>query len=214
VNEKEYTNELIIPLLKYMGFMEVTYNHGITEFGKDVVFSEYDKFGNKKYHAAQIKVGNISGGNKGQIQDLISHILNAFNLEFNDLISKQTVSINNYYLITSGQFIGTAKEILLNDRRLELYKHRIHFYEGQHIDELFERNFKEIKELLMSEVNETLLNIEISDLIRTELLENKMETASVQYTFIHNNLDELVRKLSMYREKESLRKKLERYQLG
>ena len=61
MDENKYTNEIIIPLLRKMGYMEVTYNHGIREFGKDIIFSEFDKFGNKRYYAAQIKVGDIKG---------------------------------------------------------------------------------------------------------------------------------------------------------
>jgi len=59
MNEKVYTQTSVIPLLKHLGYAKVTYNHGIEEFGKDVLFSEYDRFGNKIYHAAQVKVGDI-----------------------------------------------------------------------------------------------------------------------------------------------------------
>jgi len=56
MTEEEYTQTTVIPLLKYLGFTEVTYTHGIQEFGKDILFSEYDRFGNKIYHAAQVSL--------------------------------------------------------------------------------------------------------------------------------------------------------------
>jgi len=168
MTETEYTNK-IITLLKHMGYMEVTYNHGIDEFGKDIVFSEYDRFGNKKYHAAQVKFGNISGGNTGQMGDIINHIEKAFNIEFSDLITKTDVSISDFFLVISGKFVGSAKTMLLKNARLTPYKHRIYFYEGHHIEALFEKNFREIKELYNAQLKELVSNIKTAESIKGQL---------------------------------------------
>ena len=209
MNETEYTNKVIIPLLKHMGYMEVTYNHGIDEFGKDVVFSEYDRFGNKKHHAAQVKVGNISGGTGSIINDIINHTQNAFNIEFPDLITKTNVSISDFFLITSGKFVGNAKAMLLNDKRLQPYKYRIHFYEGHHIAELFKKSYRDIRELYMAQLNELRRNIEIANVIQDILSGG----GSIRGKYIDYNLPTLINKLSMFEDQKTLRQKLEMYQL-
>jgi len=209
MNEPEYTNRVIIPLLRHMGYMEVTYNHGINEFGKDIVFSEYDRFGNKKYHAAQVKVGNISGGNNSIMNDIINHTQNAFNIEFQDLITKTNVSISDFFLITSGKFVGNAKTRLLDDKRLQPYKHRIYFYEGHHIEELFEKSYKDIRELYMAQWNELRRNIEIANVIIGILSGG----GSVIGKYIDYNLPTLIDKLCVFENQVTLRQKLESYQL-
>ena len=36
-NEKELTQKFLIPLFQSMGFRNVHYNHGVLEYGKDVI---------------------------------------------------------------------------------------------------------------------------------------------------------------------------------
>jgi len=209
MTEKEYTSDIIIPLLINMGFMEVTYNHGIVEFGKDIIFSEYDRFGNKKYHAAQIKVGDISGGNESSITDLISHISNAFNYEFPDLITKTDVSISDFFLIVSGKFIGNAKEMLLHNKLFQNIKHRIHFYQGHHIEELQKKSYKDINELIQAQINEFNRNIRMSNAIKVII----QTGYSILGRYIDNNLQLLINKLCTFEDKNELRYQLEGYQL-
>ena len=200
MNETEYTNKVIIPLLKHMGYMEVTYNHGIDEFGKDIVFSEYDRFGNKKYHAAQVKDGNISGGNKSDINDIINHIQNAFNVEFPDFITKTSVSISDFFLITSGEFRGNAKTKLLSDKRLQTDKHRIHFYEGHNIEELFEKSYRDIRELYVAQLNELHRNIEVANAIQGILSSG----GYIIGKYVDYNLPTLINKLCMFEYQKNL----------
>lgn len=193
-----------------MGYMEVTYNHGIDEFGKDIVFSEYDRFGNKKYHAAQVKFGNISGGNTGQIGDIINHIEKAFNIEFSDLITKTDVSISDFFLFISGKFVGSAKTMLLKDARLKPYKHRIYFYDGHHIEELFEKNFREIKELYNAQLKELAFNIKTSESIKN-LLSSGDPIESIK--FLDFKLTKLINKLEELGDQFDLLMKLDDYKL-
>ncbi len=154
MTEKEYTDQVLIPLLRHMGFQEVTNNHGVKEFGKDILFVEYDRFLLRKYYAAQIKVGDISGGNSSQLGDIIEHTAHAFEINFEDLITKQEVAISDYYVIISGRFTGNAKDILLRDNRLKPYRHRVHFYEGHHIDELRAKSYADISHAFTSLLRE------------------------------------------------------------
>ena len=44
-----------------MGFIDVKYNHSKGEFGKDVTFSEINKFGVRRNYGVQVKAGDLSG---------------------------------------------------------------------------------------------------------------------------------------------------------
>jgi hypothetical protein len=44
-DEPMFTLEILLPLFRNMQFVDVKYNHGKREFGKDITFSEIDKFG-------------------------------------------------------------------------------------------------------------------------------------------------------------------------
>lgn len=183
MKEKEFREKNIIPLLRNMGYIEVTDTHGIREFGKDIVFSEYDKFGNKKYHAVQTKVGNISGGNKGHIQDIIGHALNAFELVFDDFLTKSPVMLSDYFVITRGKFTRNAKDVIINHARLKLFKYRIYFYEGHHVEELFFRSFQNIKELLTNQIitlkkNQVISNRASEAFDKTQNYYGNLETTS------------------------------------
>lgn len=209
MNEDQYTNEIIIPLLKHMGFIEVRYNHGAQEFGKDVLFAEFDRFGNKKYHAAQIKVGNIAGGNNKRINDLVDHIINAFEIPFDDLVTKKEQNIVDFFVFTNGEFVGNAKEIILKNTRLKPYLHRVYFYNRQLTTELSTNKVKEIKELLTAELNEIRRNIQIAKTIEILL---KDESMSVVGLYLINNLPNLINKLLSQTLYQELRLKLEIYQ--
>lgn len=151
-DEEEFKKNQVIPLLKKLGFMEVRDNHGVREFGKDILFSKYDEFGLKRYYAAQIKAGNIRGKNSREINDLINHIRNAFSVPFTDIITKNTVYIDEFYVIVSGKFIGNAKDVILNDRSIKQYSNWTHFFDGTYIAQLFIQNFQEIQKI----INETI----------------------------------------------------------
>jgi len=210
MKEDEFTKTTVVPLLKYLGYSEVTYTHGVTEFGKDILFSEYDRFGNKIYHAAQVKVGNISGNNKSGINDLIDHIVNAFSIDFSDLITKNDVAICHFFVITSGKFVGNAPTKLLKDKRLHQYRHRLHFYERHHIEDLFEKSLRTIKELCTEALNEIQYNSELARIGKDWLLDNRMLYSG---GYITVSIDQLIIKLSLLHEIKELVESLRLYRL-
>jgi hypothetical protein len=54
-DEKLFCTEIIFPLLRKMDFIDVRFNHGVREYGKDFTFSEITKFGNLRHSAIQAK---------------------------------------------------------------------------------------------------------------------------------------------------------------
>jgi len=191
MHEDEYTNNVVIPLLRQLGYSEVTYNHGIDEFGKDVVFADYDRFGNKIYHAAQIKVGDLSGSNRNQMSDLINHVERAFNVPFEDLVTKAKVKLSHFFVITSGRFTRNAHKLLVEHERLTPYIHRLHLYEGHHIREFATRAFRELRFLLECQLAEFTWNKTISRAVA------QIDPTSVVAPYSTSNLTKLIDALSI-----------------
>ncbi|MEK6900016.1 MAG: hypothetical protein AABX05_02725, partial [Nanoarchaeota archaeon] len=54
-NEKELGRNIVVPLLKSMGFSNVRYVCGSDEYGRDIIFSDTDKFRGIRWLAAQVK---------------------------------------------------------------------------------------------------------------------------------------------------------------
>jgi hypothetical protein len=87
-NERVFSIEFIRPLLLKLGFSQVRYNHGKREYGKDFTFIDEDMFGQKKSYALQVKVGNVRGNVKSQIDDILGQIEDAFSMPYFDIGSK------------------------------------------------------------------------------------------------------------------------------
>lgn len=81
-DEDRYTNEVLLPLFRHMGFMDVHYNHGKREFGKDVTFTEVDKFGQRRNYGVQVKVGDVSGQADSELDKIIAQIGDAFSVPY------------------------------------------------------------------------------------------------------------------------------------
>lgn len=117
LNEKDFTLQYVIPLLEKLGFMNVRYEHGVSEYGKDVIYQYMDNFKFPRYGAVQVKVGNISGRADGLLSIIIEQIRLAFDMPYRDMSSQSEVFISQVVVICSGTYTNNAKEIIC--RRLK-----------------------------------------------------------------------------------------------
>jgi hypothetical protein len=79
--EAGFRNEFVKPLLSMLGFVGISNEHGVNEFGKDFVFSELDRFGRLRHMVVQAKYEeSLNQGKK--VEDLISQIRQAFNVPY------------------------------------------------------------------------------------------------------------------------------------
>lgn len=51
LNEKDFTLQYVIPALEKLGFINVRYEHGVSEYGKDVIYQYMDNFKFLRYGA-------------------------------------------------------------------------------------------------------------------------------------------------------------------
>ncbi|MCY4536609.1 MAG: NACHT domain-containing protein [Chloroflexi bacterium] len=128
LDESEFRDLLVI-LLRKMGFSRVHLNHGPYEYGKDIVFKDEGQFGDT-YYAVIAKTGDISGSNDGSanltniLRNINNQIEDAFDVPYEDVTSDDSVRhrISEVIVWTTGKISGKAeKQIIENlDNR---YRH-------------------------------------------------------------------------------------------
>ena len=109
-NEALFSTEIVLPLLNKMNYDNVTYNHGVKEYGKDFIFSETDKFGFVKYTGIQVKTGNLRGNVKSDVDEILAQIDDGFSMPFTLLGSKNPLYISTFIVLISGHFTENAKD--------------------------------------------------------------------------------------------------------
>ena len=82
LDEKKLTKEFLIPLFEKMKFKNVMYNHGVLEYGKDVIYCEETRFHKLKYVGVQVKSGDIDTKTADK---LLSQIARGIGKSFKDL---------------------------------------------------------------------------------------------------------------------------------
>lgn len=165
MEEDDFKKIIVIPTLRRIGFEEIRDNHGIREFGKDIIFSKYDEFGLKRFYGAQVKAKDINGCNAGEIDDIISHATRAFIVPFTDIITKKEYFIDEFYIIISGKFLGNAIDIIRSSDKISSWGRLIHFIDGEFIQKLYSQNVKTISKLINETIRESRRNIEICRII-------------------------------------------------
>lgn len=139
LDEASFRTEVIIPLLKKMGFEKVRETHGVNELGKDIVFYEPAKLGG--FHSAVVaKVGNISGSASGEknLQIVMNQIDMAFSNPFFDMEDKQNYLVNKVIVWTSGNISSNAEKQIQN--RLHEFRNVV-FFDGQKTISLLEEHY-------------------------------------------------------------------------
>jgi len=137
-DERKFALEVLLPLFRHMGFLDVKYNHGKREFGKDILFSEIDKFGVRRNYGVQAKSGDLSGEAGAKIDKIIAQIGDAFPMSYIDTASREERFISLLVIAISGRFSDNAKEKILK----KVSQRGISFLDIDKIQELLARHMK------------------------------------------------------------------------
>jgi hypothetical protein len=137
-DEGLFCRELLLPLLRRMGFLFVRYTHGKKEYGKDFTFSELTLFGNHRHYGLQAKAGNVSGEVNSQIDELIGQLNDAFSMAYYELGSKEQRYISTFVIAISGLFTENAREKIVEKIPKGIIG-SVYFLDRYRIDELIDR---------------------------------------------------------------------------
>ncbi|MCZ2130601.1 MAG: restriction endonuclease [Bacteroidia bacterium] len=140
-DEKLFCTEIIFPLLRKMDFIDVRFNHGVREYGKDFTFSELTKFGNLRHYAIQAKAGNLRGNVNAEIDEIIGQLNDAFAMPYYEVSANETRNISTFIIAISGHFTENAKDKIIQ-KIPQHFKGCIYLVDRDKILELIERYWK------------------------------------------------------------------------
>lgn len=137
-NEEKFSKQVILPLLRRMQFFNIKYVHGINEYGKDIIFSEINKFGEQINYGIQVKAGDVSGKSNNKIEELINQAKIAIKTPFQKVGNNNDFYISVIVIAISGKFTTQAKQRIINEIPSE-FRGSIFFWDKEKILELLER---------------------------------------------------------------------------
>lgn len=138
-DEKDYSLQIVLPILRRLGFQNIKYNHGKREYGKDIVFSRVTEFGELEHWGAQIKFGNVSGEANSEIDKIIGQLDDAFKMPFYNIYTRRKERISKIAVVISGKFTENAIEKICEKIESSAIKNNIIFIDGDKIETLIEK---------------------------------------------------------------------------
>jgi len=133
LKEEQLTDDVVIPLLEEMGFKNITKTHGQGERGTDLIFYKITEFNERGYTGAQVKAKKIHGSSSkpGNATEILNQAQQAFLCFFPDVYDGTPKNIDKYIVMTSGDIIVSARNLIKDGlERLGCYK-TIHFFDGR-----------------------------------------------------------------------------------
>jgi len=111
--EDRFRKEVLDPLLRHMGYIDVRNRHGTDEYGRDFTFSWTTPSGELLHFGLQAKAGNISGKANSDIDTLFSQLTRAFDMSYHEPpynVEKRYISV--FIIAISGEFTREAQKII------------------------------------------------------------------------------------------------------
>lgn len=139
LKEDEFRADVIIPLLKKMGFSQVRERHGTQEYGKDITYRISNPLGDV-FGAVVAKVGSIAGSASGKqnLDIVLAQVNMAFDMPLIDTEQQQEISIYEVIVWTSGNIASNAENRIIKSTK----EHRnIRFMGGQKTIELLDKYY-------------------------------------------------------------------------
>lgn len=116
MKEDELRREILIPLLKRMGFRDVYEHHGgENEQGKDIVCWKPDELDNRRNYALVVKATTITGDaaqGKGSAANVWTQIHQCFGQPFADVRTGEACQVHHCWVVTNQGFTKAGRASL------------------------------------------------------------------------------------------------------
>jgi len=143
MQEVNFRQQIVIPLLKKMGYLNVRERHGSDEYGKDIVCCETNDL-TTDYIAVVAKRGDVSGrasnSHKNKIHrlsDVEVQIQQSFRVPYTDVTDRGSNIINKVIVWISGKFTSNANHQILH--HMQSTYPNITFVDGEKTIELVDK---------------------------------------------------------------------------
>jgi CheY-like chemotaxis protein len=128
-------HEFAIKMFRELRYSDVRHNHGPAEKGKDIIFWEENKLGEREYTGVQIKLGNIDGstGENGASK-IFLQVFDAFSSHM-EFVEEGRIP-DKYVLMATGEIKKEARAKLKEYLRRYHLRGQIFFLDRQQIADL------------------------------------------------------------------------------
>src|SRR6185369_4726064 len=112
LDEDTLRRDVLIPLLRRMGYKDVVHEHGgILEQGKDLVMWRPEDFGARTNLAFVVKATRVSGkaSGKGSAGEASTQIQQAFGATFLDSVTGEEQRVHRCWLVSSAEITKEAR---------------------------------------------------------------------------------------------------------
>jgi hypothetical protein len=143
LKEKEFRQDLIIPLLSKMGYLAPIEYHGTNERGKDIICFEYDRLNEQRFLTVVAKTGDLTGNaatNSG-LMTVVNQVQQAFDNPYEDLYNMRQVFINEVWVMTTGKIVSGAQDSVINSLRKNNLDKQIRIIGDDRLIQLIDKHF-------------------------------------------------------------------------
>lgn len=157
LNERQFTDEYVIPLFEEMGFDAVRYVGGGEEFGRDVLCYQINNAETRIDYGIQVKNDRIAGN--ASAQEVIEQARTAFDNPFSDeTAAREQRYIGIFYVVTSHHITEHCRRIIRSGASNPIY-----FMDGRFIAD---KRRQQISTYLEYSATEVIMNrISFTDLL-------------------------------------------------
>jgi len=163
LDEKNF-RQVLSQLYEKMEYIDVRITHGTQEFGKDLVFYEEDKFGEKIWFACVVKKGDANQSLYGDISRQVAECL----VKPFDHHIYGKVKITRVFVVVSGSYKDNTKALITES--IKNGENPIKYFEGSNIAELIE--WKDLGYLFDEQENLSVANALHKEFVINNLINN------------------------------------------
>lgn len=142
MNEAQLRKEVLIPLLKKMGYQDVKeYHGGAGEQGKDIVCWDTDKLGIRRNQALVVKAVNITGranAARGTATEVLTQISQCFGKPFQDIITGEEQRVHECWVVSNHEILKEAIDTISSSLSTHGLVRDVRFVNGDSLWKLIE----------------------------------------------------------------------------
>jgi len=157
LNEEQLCRRVIIPLLEAMGYLDVSYNNGPQERGKDIFCWKTDELGERESLAIMAKAGDVTGAASGGNSSAITIANQMRQLFFDPVVAPPAVRgvlMDRCWVVISGRFVGDALSKVENELRLIPLTRSARWIDGQRLVRLLDHRLPAVWATLLEATSE------------------------------------------------------------
>jgi signal transduction histidine kinase len=145
LNEDQLREVVLLPLLRRAGYQDVVHYHGPQEKGKDVICWYRDPVNERRYLAIVAKAGRIHGavGKSGNASEVLNQVQQVFDEGYTDIYGLKDVIIDECWVVTSGEIVGSAIESIKGRLRKSNLDKFLKFVDAQRLVGLVRQHYPE-----------------------------------------------------------------------